>query len=144
MQRKLTKEELKLLEESGYSKKAIKLYVDKVNVGALKNPDIAQTYMGPCGDVIKLFLKISKNDVIEDAKFHYLGCPGSAASTSALTELLKSKTIEEAKKITEDDVLNELEGLPKPKLDCPKLAIKTLQKAIAKYKKKGIHVHDGS
>jgi nitrogen fixation NifU-like protein len=136
MPRKLTGEELKLLEESGYSKKAIELYVDKVNVGIPKNPDIVETHIGPCGDVIKLYLKITENSVIEDAKFYYLGCPGSAASASAMTKLLKGRTIDEAKKITEDDVLRELEGLQKPKLDCPKLAITTLQKAIEEYEKK--------
>jgi nitrogen fixation NifU-like protein len=142
MPRKLTKEELRLLEESGYSKEAIEFYVDKVNVGVLKNPDIVQTYVGPCGDVIKLYLKVNEKGVIEDAKFYYLGCPGSAASTSAMTLLVKGKTIEEAKKITEDDVLNELGGLPKPKLDCPKLAITTLQKTIAEYEKKSRQGHN--
>jgi NifU-like protein involved in Fe-S cluster formation len=136
MPRKLTKEELKLLEESGYSKKAIRLYADKINVGVIKSPDIIETYTGPCGDVIKLHLEINKNGIIEDAKFHYLGCPGSAASASAMTNLVKGKTIEEAKKLTKDGILKELGGLPKPKLDCPKLAIATLQKAIAEYEKK--------
>lgn len=60
MEKKLTGEELKLLEESGYSKKAIELYVDKVNVGMLENSDIVETHIGPCGDVIKLYLKITK------------------------------------------------------------------------------------
>jgi nitrogen fixation NifU-like protein len=136
MPSKLAKEELELLRESGYSKKAIQLYMDKVNVGILKNSDIVQTYTGPCGDVIKLYLKIDRNGVIKDAKFHYLGCPGSASSASAMTNLLKGKTIEEAKKLTEDDVLKELGGLPELKLDCPKLVVTTLRKAIARYEKK--------
>jgi NifU-like protein involved in Fe-S cluster formation len=127
---------MKLLEESGYSEKAIRLYTEKVNVGATKNPDIVETYAGPCGDIIKLQLRISKSGVIQDARFHYLGCPGSAASASAMTNLVKGKTIEEAKKLTEHDILKELGGLPKPKLDCPKLAIATLQKAVTEYEKK--------
>jgi NifU-like protein involved in Fe-S cluster formation len=136
MLRRLTKDEIKLLEESGYSEKAIKLYAEKVNVGVIESPDIVETYAGPCGDVIKLHLEVNENGVIQDAKFHYLGCPGSAASASAMTNLVKGKTIEEAKKLTEDDILKELGGLPKPKLDCPKLAIATLQKVIAEYEKK--------
>jgi NifU-like protein involved in Fe-S cluster formation len=136
MLRKLTKEEINLLKESGYSEKAIKLYAEKVNVGVLESPDIVETYAGPCGDVIKLHLEVSKNGVIQNAKFHYLGCPGSAASASAMTKLVKGMTIEEAKKLTEHDILKELGGLPKPKLDCPKLAVATLQKAIIEFEKK--------
>ncbi len=136
MSKKLTEEELKLLEESGYSKKAIELYVDKVNMGVIKNPDLVETHVGPCGDVIKLYLKVDKDGIIEEAKFYYLGCPGSAASASPMTNLMKRKTIHEAKKITEEDILKELGGLPKPKLDCPKLAITALRKAIEQYEKK--------
>ena len=133
--RNLSEEELRLMTESGYSQKAIDLYVHNVNVGTMDNPSIATTFLGPCGDLIKLYLKINEQDVIEDAKFYYLGCPGSAASASALTTLLKGKTINRAKKLTEDDVLAELDGLPKSKLDCAQLSIKTLRKAIAEYEK---------
>jgi NifU-like protein involved in Fe-S cluster formation len=121
--------------ESGYSKKAIELYVNNVNVGTLENPSVVTTFLGPCGDLIKLYLVIGERDVIEEAKFYYLGCPGSAASASAMTMLLKGKNVNQAKKITEDDVLAELDGLPKSKLDCAKLPIKTLRKAIAEYEK---------
>ena len=121
--------------ESGYPKKAIELYVNNVNVGALKNPTVVTTYLGSCGDLIKLYLRIDKKGIVEDAKFYYLGCPASASSASAMTELLKGKSVGQAKKITENDVLRELGGLPKMKLDCPKLAIKALRKAIAEYEK---------
>ena len=135
MSRKLVEEQLRLLAESGYPKKAIELYVNNVNVGALENPDVVTTYLGPCGDLIKLYLRIDQKGIIEDAKFYYLGCPGSASSASAMTKLIKGKTVDQAKKITEEDVLNALGGLPKTKLDCPKLAIKALRKAIAEYEK---------
>jgi len=121
--------------DSGYSKKAIELYVNNVNVGTLENPNVVTTFLGPCGDLIKLYLKIGKKDIIEDAKFYYRGCPGSAASASAMTTLLKSKTVTQAKKMTEDDILMEVGGLPKSKLECAKLSIKTLRKAIAEYEK---------
>ena len=133
--RKLSEEELKLMVDSGYSKKAIELYVNNVNVGTLENPTVVTTFLGPCGDLIKLYLKINEKDIIEDAKFYYLGCPGSASSASAMTTLLKGKTISQAKKMTEDDILTELEGLPRSKLDCVKLSIRTLRKAIAEYEK---------
>jgi nitrogen fixation NifU-like protein len=133
--RKLSEEELKLMVESGYSKKAIDLYVNNVNVGALAYPSVVTTFLGPCGDLIKLYLRINEKDVIDDAKFYYLGCPGSASSASAMTTLLKGKTVTQAKKMTEDDVLAELGGLPKSKLDCTRLSIRTLRKAIAEYEK---------
>lgn len=133
MARKLSEEELKLMLDSGYSKKAIDLYVNNINMGTLDAPSIVTTFLGPCGDLIRLYLKISAKDRIEDAKFHYLGCPGSATSASALTLLLKGKTIDQAKKLTEKDILKELDGLPKSKLDCATLSIKTLRKAIAEY-----------
>ena len=130
---KLTKEEFELLKEAGYSEKAIELYRSKVNVGVLKNPDVNLAYKGPCGDTMKLYLKINEESVVEDAKFQYLGCPGAASSGSAITTIAKGKTLEEAKGITEQDIIQELDGLPESKLHCPKLAVTTLQKAIAKY-----------
>jgi len=121
--------------ESGYSNKAIALYVNNVNVGKLENPTVVTTFLGSCGDLIKLYLKINEKNIIEDATFYYLGCPGSASSASAMTTLLKGKTIDQAKKMTGNDILTELGGLPKSKLDCTTLSIKTLRKAIAEYEK---------
>ena len=136
--RKLTKEELDLLKEASYSEKVIEFYRDKVNVGVLENPDVDLAYTGSCGDTMKLYLKINDNGIIEDAKFQYLGCPGAASSGSAITKIVKGKTLEDAKKITDYDILNELGGLPESKLHCPKLAVTTLQKAIAEYEGKKI------
>jgi NifU-like protein involved in Fe-S cluster formation len=121
--------------ESGYSKKAIELYVNSVNVGTLQNPSIVTTFLGPCGDLIKLYLRINERDVIEEAKFYYLGCPGSAASASAMTTLLKGKTVNQAKKLTEEDILAELGGLPKSKRECATLSLRTLRKAVAAYER---------
>lgn len=133
---KLTKEEFELLKDAGYSEKVIELYKNKVNVGVIENPDINLAYTGPCGDTMKLYLKISDASFVEDAKFQYLGCPGAASSGSAITRIVRGKTLEDAKRITEHDILQELGGLPESKLHCPKLAVTTLQKAIAKYEER--------
>jgi nitrogen fixation NifU-like protein len=133
MSRKLSEEELRLMKQSGYSEKAIELYVNNVNVGKLVDPSVVTTFLGPCGDLIKIYLKINKKDIIDEAKFYYLGCPGSAASASAMTTLLKGMNISNAKKMTENDIIMELGGLPKSKLDCTKLSLNTLRKAIAEY-----------
>ena len=129
----LTKEKVELLKEAGYSEKVIEFYMNKVNVGAVRNSDAHSVYTGPCGDTMKVYLKINNDNVIEYAKFQYLGCPAAASSGSAMTRIVKGKTLEEAKKMTEEDILQELGGLPESKLHCPKLAVTTLQKAIAKY-----------
>jgi nitrogen fixation NifU-like protein len=131
--KKLSEEELKLMVDSGYSSKAIELYVNNVDVGKLGNPTIATAFLSSCGSLIKLYLKISGKNVIEDAKFYYLGCPGSASSASTMTTLLKGKTVNQAKKITRNGILAELGGLPKSKLDYTKMSINTLRKAIVEY-----------
>ena len=129
----LTKEKVELLKEGGYSEKVIEFYMNKVNVGVVRNPDVDLAYTGSCGDTMKVYLKINNDAVVEYARFQYLGCPGAASSGSAMTRIVKGKTLEEAKRITEHDILQELGGLPESKLHCPKLAVTTLQKAIAKY-----------
>lgn len=123
------------MKDAGYSENVIELYRDKVNVGVIDNPDFNLAHTGPCGDTMKIYLRIS-DDVVEDAKFQYLGCPGAASSGSAITRIVKHKTLEEAKKINEQDILQNLGGLPESKLHCPTLAVTTLQKAIAKYKER--------
>ena len=133
MPKKLTKEELELLKIAGYSENVIEFYRDKVNVGLIKNPDVNLAYTGPCGDTMKLYLKVNDDGVIEDAKFQCLGCPGAASSGSAVTRIAKGKTLKDAKRITEHDILQELGGLPESKLDCAKLAVTTLRRSIAKY-----------
>ena len=130
----LSKEKINLLKESGYSEKAIKLYSNRVNVGVIENPDVVLVYEGFCGDSLKLYLKI-KGDLIEDAKFQYLGCPGSVACGSMMTQLIKGKTLAESKEITEKDILAELDGLPGDESHCAELAVKTLHKTLMKYDK---------
>ena len=136
MSKNLMTEEHKLLREAGFSDRVIELYQNKVNVGLIMNPDVALAYMGPCGDTIKIYLRINESNVIETAKFQYVGCAGAASCGSVITSIAKGKMLEEAKKITEQDLVKELNGLPE--LDCAKLAVTTLQKAIAEYEKKEI------
>ena len=133
MHRKFTKSEISLLKKSGYSEKAIEYYENRVNFGIIINPDVAFDYTGPCGDSMRFYLKIDTNGLIKDVKFQYLGCPGAASSGSALAKIAKSKNINEAKMISEDDVISELGGLPESKLDCAKLAIEAFRKTILKY-----------
>ncbi len=123
----------KLLEKSGYSSKAIEYYLNKVNVGRIENASVHLAYTGICGDTVEIYLKIESN-AIKDAKFQAIGCVGAFSSASALMEMVNGKTLEEAEKITEEDVINFLGGLPKPKIRCTCLVKRTLQKAIEKYR----------
>ena len=124
-----------LLVKSGYSNKAIEYYLKKVNVGLIEEPSVHVAYTGPCGDTMEVYLKIESN-VIQDAKFRAIGCAGSFSSGSALMEMVRGKTLAEAEKITEEDVINFLGGIPKQKIHCACLAKRTLQMAIEKYKAK--------
>jgi len=123
----------RLLEKSGYSSKAIEYYVKKVNVGRIENPSVHLAYTGPCGDSMEVYLKI-ESDIIKDAKFQAVGCAGAFSAGSALMEMVKEKTLEEAEKITEEDIINFLGGIPKQKIHCACLAKRTLRKAIEKYR----------
>lgn len=123
-----------LMRSSGYSTRAIEYYLNKENVGVIETPSVQSAYTGSCGDTLEVYLKIDSN-VIKDAKFQALVCVGAFSSGSALMEMIKGKTLEEVKKITEEDIINFLEGLPKQKFRCTCLAEKALQTAIKKYKK---------
>ncbi len=119
-----------------YSKKVMKLFMHPKNAGELKNPDAEGQAGNPiCGDVMKIQIKV-KNGRIVDIKFKTLGCAAAIASSSMLTELVKGKTLEEAEKITKDQIVKELGGLPPIKIHCSLLAVDALKKAIENYKKK--------
>jgi NifU-like protein involved in Fe-S cluster formation len=122
-----------LLKQSGYSEKAIELYINKINLYKIKDADTNFLYTGPCGDTMEFFLKI-QSDKILDASFLTIGCVGAHVAGSALTEMIKNKTIGEAEQITEDEILTFIGGLPIEKKDCVCLAKRTLGKALKKYK----------
>ncbi len=123
-----------LLKKSGYSSRAIEYYIRKENVGEIKDPSVRFAYTGPCGDTMEIFLKIESN-VIKDAKFQAIGCAGAFASGSALMEMIKGKTLEQAEKIDEEDIMKHLGRIPKQKIHCACLAKRTLRKAIEQYRK---------
>lgn len=122
-----------LLRKAGYSEKAIDYYVKKRNVGVIEGAESAESHTGLCGDSMRVYLKIEKGLII-DAKFQAVGCAGAFASGSALTEMVKGKSLKAAEKITEHEVTRELGKLPGPKLHCVRLAVDALRKSIASYK----------
>ena len=105
-------------------------------MGEIKNADGVGTVGNPkCGDVMTIFIKV-KDGRIEDIKFKTYGCAAAIASSSIATELVKGKTLDEAEKLTRDDVANELGGLPAIKMHCSNLASDALKEAIKDYRKK--------
>lgn len=123
-----------LMKRSGYSAKATEYYLNKENVGVIETPSVHAAYTGPCGDTLEVYLTIESN-VITDAKFQAIGCAGAFSSGSALMEMVKGKTLEEAQKFTEEDIIGFLGGLPKQKFHCTCLANRTLKMALRKYAK---------
>jgi NifU-like protein involved in Fe-S cluster formation len=128
-----------LLKESGYSEKATEYYLHRVNVGEIRDPNGYAIYTGPCGDTMEFFL-IVEDGVIKDAVFQAIGCAGAFSSGSALCDMIRGKTLEEAEKIEEEEIIEYLDGIPLQKVHCACLAKRTLRKAIAAYKGKPFRV----
>lgn len=120
----------------GYSKKVMEHFMNPRNVGVIENPDGYGKVGNPvCGDVMEIYIKV-KDDIITDVKFKTFGCGSAIATSSMITELAKGKHIDEALKITRNDVADELDGLPPQKMHCSNLAADALMEAIKDYKKK--------
>ena len=124
---------IELLKKSGYSEKAIAYFINKVNAGEIENPSASLAYTRPCGDTMQIQLKVNSGR-ITGTKFQAIGCAGSYAAGSALTEIIKRGTLEEAGEITEDKILNHLGDIPPAKIHCVCLAKRTLDKTIEQYK----------
>lgn len=124
------------MEGVGYSKKVMEHFLKPRNVGVIENPDGYGKVGNPvCGDVMEIFIKV-KDDIITDIKFKTFGCGSAIATSSMITELAKGKQVDEAIKITRNDVANELDGLPPQKMHCSNLAADALKEAIQDYKNK--------
>jgi len=122
--------------EIGYSKKVMDHFMSPRNVGVIDNPDGYGKVGNPvCGDLMEIFIKV-KDDIITDIKFKTFGCGSAIATSSMVTELAKGKHVDEAMKITRNDVADELDGLPPQKMHCSNLAADALQEAIKDYKNK--------
>ena len=119
-----------------YTDKVLDYFRNPRNMGKMEDPDgIGKVGDKICGDVMWIYIKV-KDGIITDCKFETFGCVAAIATSSVLTELAKGKTLDQALKITNKDVANELEGLPPIKMHCSLLAEEGLKSAIEDYRKK--------
>ena len=120
-----------------YNERVIKEFSNPQNVGEMEDASgVGTVGNATCGDIMKIFLKIDENEVIQDVKFQTYGCGAAIATSSVATNMVKGKTVEEALKITNKQVVDELGGLPAQKLHCSVLAEEAIQAAIEDYKAK--------
>ncbi len=119
-----------------YSDKVMDHFMNPRNVGEIENPDgTGQVGNAKCGDIMKVFLKIEDNRIV-DVKFKTFGCGAAIATSSISTELIKGKTVEEALRLTNKAVAEALDGLPPVKMHCSVLAEEAIKAAIEDYMKK--------
>ena len=125
-----------------YTEKVMDHFLNPRNVGEVEKADaVGEVGNIACGDALRLTLKIEDGKIV-DAKFRTFGCASAIASSSVLTELVKGKSVEEAKKITNDDIVRYLGGLPGEKLHCSVMGQEALEAAIAHYNGEEVKPHD--
>jgi nitrogen fixation NifU-like protein len=122
--------------DSNYTSKVLEYFKNPHNMGRIDNPDGLGKAGNPvCGDVMHIYIKV-KDDVITDCKFETFGCVAAIATSSIATDLIKGKTIEEALKVSNKDVVEQLGGLPNSKMHCSLLAEQGIKSAINDYLQK--------
>ena len=126
-----------------YTEKVREHFLHPKNVGEIARPDLDATVGNiTCGDALRLMARLDPQGRIADAKFQTFGCASAIASSDALIELVRGKTLDEAAQITNDDIAGYLGGLPEAKMHCSVMGMEALQKAIARYRGQPFELED--
>jgi len=127
-----------------YSEKVMDHFANPRNVGVIEDANaVGEVGNAKCGDIMKMYMKINDEGMIEDIKFKTFGCGAAVATSSMATEMVKGKTIEEALKLTNKAVAEALDGLPPVKMHCSVLAEEAIQAALTDYyTRKGLNPDD--
>ena len=119
-----------------YTEKVMENFTNPKNVGEVENANaVGQVGSPACGDIMKMSMKINDDGIIEDAKFKTYGCGAAIATSSVATEMIKGKRVDEARKLTNQQVIDDLGGLPPAKIHCSVLAAEAIQAALEDWEK---------
>ena len=120
-----------------YSEKVFDHFRHPRNVGEIENADgIGEVGNAKCGDIMRIYLKVNDDGIIEDCKFFTFGCGSAIAASSMATEMIKGKHVDEAKKLSNKAVVEALDGIPQHKIHCSVLAEEAIAAAVEDYYKK--------
>lgn len=127
-----------------YTEKVMDHFQNPRNVGEIENPSgVGTVGNAKCGDIMRIFLDIDENGIIRDVKFKTFGCGAAVATSSMATELIKGKSVTEAMQVTNQAVLEALDGLPPVKVHCSLLAEEAIHAALWDYAQKNNLVIEG-
>lgn len=126
--------ERKMLADAGYATPAINYFLEKKYMGRLEDASQVSEKIGSCGDIMKIYLKVDDNGIIDDVRYEITGCAGAISAAMAAVDLVKGKSLDQALAVNDGDVFKALENIPEKKHHCIQLAVKTMHQGIKELK----------